>query len=41
MNLDGQKISKEIIRRVSSLPIYGEVYRRACEILGVKKRALN
>ena len=39
MNADRQKISEEIIRQVTSLPIHGEVYRRACEILGVKRSA--
>jgi len=37
MDADRKRISEEIIRQVASLPIYGEVYRRACEILGVKK----
>jgi len=39
MNADRQKISEEVIRQVTSLPIHGEVYRRACEILGVKRSA--
>jgi len=36
MEADKRRISEEIVRQVSSPPIYGEVYRRACEILGVK-----
>lgn len=36
MEADRRRISEEIIRQVSSFPIYGEVYRRVCEILGVK-----
>jgi hypothetical protein len=39
METDGMKLSQEIIRQVASLPIYGEVYRKACETLGVKKSA--
>jgi len=39
MEADGKRISKEIIRQVTSLPIYGEVYKKACEILGVKESA--
>jgi len=35
MEAHWNRISEEIIRQVSSLPIYGEVYKRACEILGV------
>jgi hypothetical protein len=35
MEADRKKLSREIIRQVVGLPIYGEVYRRACEILGV------
>jgi len=37
MEVDRVRISREIIKQVASLPIYGEVYRRACEILGVKE----
>ena len=37
MRVDEAKLSREIIRQVSGLPIYGEVYKKACEILGVKK----
>jgi hypothetical protein len=37
MEADKARISKEIIRQVSSLSIYGEVYRKACEILGIKR----
>jgi len=37
MEADRKKVSKEIIRQVASLPIYGEVYRKACEILGIGK----
>jgi len=36
MEADRTRISREIIRHVASLPIYGDVYRKACEILGVK-----
>jgi len=36
MEADRMRISREIIRHVTSLPLYGEVYRKACEILGVK-----
>ncbi len=36
MEADEKKISGELIRQTASLPIYGEVYRRACETLGVK-----
>ena len=39
MEADRRRISEEIIRQVSSLPVYGEVYRRACEILGLRKSA--
>jgi len=39
MDLERQKISRKIVRQVVNLPLYGEVYRRACEILGVKKSA--
>jgi hypothetical protein len=39
MKADGKKTSKDIIGQVTSLPIYGEVYRRTCEILGVKGSA--
>jgi len=37
MEVDRVRISREIIKQVASLPIYGEFYRRACEILGVKE----
>ena len=36
MEADRMKLSQEIIKQVSSLPIYGEIYRKACEIIGVK-----
>jgi len=36
MEADRWKVSKEIVRQVSSLPIYGETYRKAYEVLGVK-----
>jgi len=36
MEADRTRISREIIRQVASLPIYGEVYRKACEMLGIK-----
>jgi len=39
METDRKRLSKEIIKRVASLPVYGEVYRRACELLGVKNSA--
>ena len=39
MIADGAKISRNIIKHVTGLPIYGEVYRKACEILGVKGSA--
>jgi hypothetical protein len=37
MEADGRRVSGEIIKRVVSLPIYGEVYRKACDILGVRR----
>jgi len=37
MEADGKRISEKIVRQVTSFPIYGEVYRKACEILGVKR----
>jgi len=36
---DRKRISREIVKQVTSLPIYGEVYKKACEILGVKESA--
>ena len=33
------KVSREIVKQVTNLPIYGEVYRKACEILGVNNSA--
>jgi len=36
MEADRRKVSEEIIRQVASLPVYGEVYRKACEMLGIK-----
>jgi hypothetical protein len=39
MNADGKKVSREIVKQVTNLPIYGEVYRKACEILGVNNSA--
>jgi len=36
MEADRMRLSQKIIEQVSSLPIYGEAYRKACEILGVK-----
>jgi len=35
MEADRMRISREIIKRVASLPIYGDIYKKACEILGV------
>ena len=37
MEADGRRVSGEITKRTVSLPIYGEVYRKACEILGVRR----
>ena len=39
MNMDRKNISKEIIRQVSALPIYGQIYKRASEALGIKESA--
>jgi hypothetical protein len=39
MKADGKKTPKDIIGQVTSLPIYGEVYRRTCEILKIKRSA--
>ena len=39
MTADGRRIARKIIRQVVNLPIYGEVYKSACEILGVKESA--
>jgi len=39
LKADGERLFREIIRRVANLPIYGEVYRKACELLGVKRSA--
>jgi hypothetical protein len=36
MEADEKKISGELIKQTASLPIYGEIYRKACETLGVK-----
>ena len=36
-NMDRRKISEEIIRQVDSLPIYGEIWWKACEILGAQE----
>ncbi|MCF3653803.1 MAG: hypothetical protein L2C94_006560 [Aigarchaeota archaeon] len=36
MKIDEKRISEEIIRQVANLFIYGKVYRKTCEILGVK-----
>jgi len=37
MEADGKMLSEEIVRQVTSFPIYGEVYRRTCEILRVRR----
>ena len=37
MEMDRRKISEEIIRQVDSLPIYGEIWWKACEILGAQE----
>jgi hypothetical protein len=34
-----KRISKEIIKEVTALPIYGEVYRETCRVFGVKESA--
>ena len=39
METDRTRISREIIGQVASLPVYGEIYRKACEILGLKRSA--
>jgi len=39
MERDRERLSREIIRQVANLPVYGEVYRKACEMLGVKNSA--
>jgi hypothetical protein len=37
MNADRMKLSPKIVGEVAGLPIYGEVYRKACETLGGQK----
>jgi hypothetical protein len=41
MEADRKKVSKEIIRQVASLSIYGEVYRKAFESLGIGEKHLS
>ena len=37
MEADRKRLSRKIVKQVTALPIYGEVYKKACEALGIKK----
>ena len=39
MDAARMRISEKIISQITTLPIYGEVYKRSCEILNVKNSA--